>query len=141
MDVRAPHGRRGRRGRQLGVAERVAGAKDVLLYVRPTTLRATANGYAVLTRRRDVQRVLSDFFAFCTRLIARYRARELYPLNLPIEVRVTGLDRPGDVGVDGARPALLSRAGRSAHELADRRAGPSRTAVGWSTGSPGTSWS
>jgi FAD/FMN-containing dehydrogenase len=83
-------------------------AKDVLLYVRPTTLRATANGYAVLTRRRDVQRVLADFFAFYTRLIARYRDRELYPLNLPIEIRVTGLDHPGDVGVRGARPALLS---------------------------------
>ena len=36
-------------------------SKDVLLYVRPATLRVTANGYAILTRRRDVQRVISEF--------------------------------------------------------------------------------
>jgi FAD/FMN-containing dehydrogenase len=83
-------------------------AKDLLLYVRPSTLRATANGYAILTRRDDVQRVVSEFFSFYRRLLERYRARGLYPLNLPIEVRVTGLDRPGDVGVAGAQPALLS---------------------------------
>ncbi len=83
-------------------------AKNLLLYVRPSTLRATANGYAILTRRDDVQRVVSEFFSFYRRLLERYRARGVYPLNLPIEVRVTGLDHPGDVGIAGAQPALLS---------------------------------
>jgi hypothetical protein len=40
--------------------------------------------------------------------VARYRSDGLYPLNMPVEVRVTGLDHPGDVGVRGAQPALLS---------------------------------
>ena len=83
-------------------------AKDVLLYVRPTTLRASANGYAILTRRRDVQRVIHEFAARYREVVASYRARDLYPLNLPVEIRVTGLDHPDDVGVDGAKPALLS---------------------------------
>jgi FAD/FMN-containing dehydrogenase len=83
-------------------------AKDVLLYVRPSTLRVTANGYAILTRRRDVQRVISEFVGRYREVVARYRARSLYPLNMPVEIRVSGLDHPGDVGVDGAQPALLS---------------------------------
>ena len=83
-------------------------AKDVLLYVRPSTLRVTANGYAILTRRRDVQRVISEFADRYRAVVARYRAQGLYPLNMPVEIRVTGLDHPRDVGVDGAQPALLS---------------------------------
>jgi FAD/FMN-containing dehydrogenase len=83
-------------------------SKDVLLYVRPATLRVTANGYAILTRRRDVQRVISEFVARYREVVARYRARGLYPLNMPVEIRVSGLDHPREVGVDGAVPALLS---------------------------------
>jgi FAD/FMN-containing dehydrogenase len=41
-------------------------------------------------------------------IVERYRSGGLYPLNMPVEVRVTGLDHPGDVGVAGAQPALLS---------------------------------
>jgi FAD/FMN-containing dehydrogenase len=83
-------------------------AKDVLLYVRPATLRVTANGYAILTRRRDVQRVISEFVGRYQAVVARYRAQGMYPLNMPLEIRVTGLDDPRDVGVQGAQPALLS---------------------------------
>jgi FAD/FMN-containing dehydrogenase len=82
-------------------------AKDVLLYVRPSTLRVTANGYAVLTRRRDIQRVVRDFVAYYERLVARYRGRDQYPMNGPVEIRVTGLDHAGDAGA-GAQPTLLS---------------------------------
>jgi FAD/FMN-containing dehydrogenase len=82
-------------------------AKDVLLYIRPSTLRVTANGYAVLTRRRDIQRVVSDFVAYYERVVARYRNRGQYPMNGPVEVRVTGLDHARDAGAR-AQPALLS---------------------------------
>jgi FAD/FMN-containing dehydrogenase len=83
-------------------------SKDVLLYVRSATLRVTANGYAILTRRRDVQRVISEFVARYREVVARYRAQAQYPLNMPVEIRVSGLDHPRDVGVDGAVPALIS---------------------------------
>jgi FAD/FMN-containing dehydrogenase len=83
-------------------------AKNVLLYVRPSTLRVTANGYAVLTRRRDIQRVVSDFVSYYERVVARYRRQNLYPMNMPVEIRVTGLDHAAEVGVEGAQPALLS---------------------------------
>jgi FAD/FMN-containing dehydrogenase len=81
---------------------------NLLLYVRPTTLRVTANGYAVLTRRADIQRVVSDFVGRYTELLATYQAAGRYPVNGPVEIRVTGLDDPADVGVAGARPPGLS---------------------------------
>ena len=100
------HGRGARQGR--GPGDIWGASKDVLLYVRPATLRVTANGYAILTRRRDVQRVISEFVGRYGTVVAGYRAQGLYPMNMPVEIRVTGLDDPRDVGVDGAQPALLS---------------------------------
>ena len=55
-----------------------------------------------------MQRVISEFVARYREVVAAYRAQGLYPLNMPLEIRVTGLDHPRDVGVDGARRALLS---------------------------------
>jgi len=36
-------------------------SKNLLLYIKPTTLRITANGYAVLMSRSNVQRALNKF--------------------------------------------------------------------------------
>ncbi|MCA2219283.1 cholesterol oxidase substrate-binding domain-containing protein [Jidongwangia harbinensis] len=83
-------------------------SKNLLLYVKPTTLRETANGYAVLTGRGSVQRVVSEFARFYLDLVAAYRARGLYPVTGQVEIRVGGLDRPEDVGVPGAQLPALS---------------------------------
>lgn len=83
-------------------------SKDLLLYIRPTTIRETANGYAVHCRRADVQRVVSEFSSFFQAHVATYAARHSYPVNMPVEIRVTGLDEPADVGVHGARSGVLS---------------------------------
>jgi FAD/FMN-containing dehydrogenase len=73
-------------------------SKNLLLYVRPSTLRVTANGYAIVCKRSDVQRVIQEFtFRYSTRL-NDYRQQGKYPMNGPVEIRVTGLDKPGDVG-------------------------------------------
>jgi len=96
-------------GLQSGEATDIWGkSKDLLLYVKPTTLRATANGYAVHCRRRDVQRVISEFTSYHQQHMEEYRSRNSFPSNMPVEIRVTGLDHPGDVGVKGARPVSLS---------------------------------
>ncbi|MFE5396211.1 cholesterol oxidase substrate-binding domain-containing protein [Streptomyces sp. NPDC056568] len=83
-------------------------SRNLLEYVRPTTLRETANGYAVLTRRADLQWVVSQFADFYRTLLARYAARGEYPVNGQVEIRVTGLEDPAVCGVPGARPPLLS---------------------------------
>lgn len=85
-------------------------SKNLLLYVKPTTLRETANGYAVHTSRANIQRVVSEFAAFHSERLAAYRARGLYPVTGQVEIRVAGVDRAGDVGVPGAQPPALSAA-------------------------------
>ncbi len=83
-------------------------AKDLLLYVKPTTLRVTANGYAVLTSRSNIQQVIYDFTIFYQSQVAAYQAQGNYPMNGPVEIRVTGLDSPSDVEITGALSPQLS---------------------------------
>jgi FAD/FMN-containing dehydrogenase len=83
-------------------------SKNLLLYVKPTTLRVTANGYAVITRRADIQRVVAEFASFYLSKLYAYQAQNRFPMNGPVEIRVTGLDDPGDVGVAGAESPVLS---------------------------------
>ena len=83
-------------------------SKNTSLYIRPTTLRVTANGYAIVCRRADVQRVIHEFTQLYSSKVGAYRALGRYPMNGPVEIRVTGLDQPGDVGVGGAQPVQLS---------------------------------
>ncbi|MER8182252.1 cholesterol oxidase substrate-binding domain-containing protein [Kitasatospora sp. NPDC094015] len=83
-------------------------SRTLLQYVRPSTLRVTANGYAVLARRADLQWVVGEFAAYYRALLGRYQARGEFPVNGGVEIRVTGLDDPAPVGVAGARAPLLS---------------------------------
>ncbi|MFD9063547.1 cholesterol oxidase substrate-binding domain-containing protein [Kitasatospora purpeofusca] len=83
-------------------------SRTLLQYVRPTTLRVTANGYAVLARRADLQWVVAEFADLYRRLLDDYRARGEFPVNGAVEIRVTGTDDPAYSGVPGARPPLLS---------------------------------
>jgi hypothetical protein len=83
-------------------------AKNTQLYVLPSTLQVTANGYAILCARANLQRVVSDFYTYLNNALNAYAAKGQYPMNGPWEVRVTGLDNPGDCGVAGAVQPQLS---------------------------------
>ncbi len=83
-------------------------AKDLLLYVRPSTLRVTANGYAVVTNRASIQQVIYDFVTYYQSQVGTYQADGQYPMNGPLEIRVTGLDVPGDVEMASATSPQLS---------------------------------
>ncbi len=83
-------------------------SKNMTLYVRPTTLRVTANGYAVVTSRANVQRVVNDFYVMFLAKRSAYEAQGLYPMNGPVEIRVTGLDQTTDVQMAGAVQPQLS---------------------------------
>ncbi|KOV64263.1 cholesterol oxidase substrate-binding domain-containing protein [Streptomyces sp. MMG1121] len=91
-----------------GSADLWGRSKNTLLYLRPTTLRVTANGYAVLTARAGVQRVVHEFTTRYRALLDAYAARGRFPVNGSVEIRVTGLDEPADAGVPGAEAPLLS---------------------------------
>jgi FAD/FMN-containing dehydrogenase len=83
-------------------------AKDLLLYVKPSTLRVTANGYAVLTNMASIQQVIYDFTTYYESQVATYQDAGNYPMNGPVEVRVTGLDVPTDVEIPSATSPQLS---------------------------------
>lgn len=75
-------------------------SKNTLLYVQDTTLHVTANGYAVHLRSQDVQQAVSDFANKFNSLLLKYQSNNEYPINSPLEIRVTSLDDPGKVSVD-----------------------------------------
>lgn len=84
-------------------------SKNTLLYIKPTTLRVTANGYAVLCSRANVQRAINEFYVMYSAKLSAYQAQGRFPMNGPVEIRVTGLDRPSDVvGISGAPSPQLS---------------------------------
>ncbi|MCF2531105.1 cholesterol oxidase substrate-binding domain-containing protein [Yinghuangia soli] len=83
-------------------------SKNTMLYVKPTTMRVHANGYAVLTRRANIQKVVAEFYAYYKNALNTYAGQGRYPMNGPLEIRVTGLDNPADAQVSGAVPPTLS---------------------------------
>lgn len=85
-------------------------ARHFINFVKPTTLRVSAGSHVVLTRRSQVQRVVHEFTQHYLGLIEKFKKQGDYPANNTCEIRVTGLDRPEDIGVAGARTATLSAA-------------------------------
>ena len=82
--------------------------QNVLLYVKPTTVRIVEAGFAVITARSNIQQVVSDFYAQYTSRLSYYAGLGEYPMNGPVEIRVTGLDHPADVLATGAQSPILS---------------------------------
>ena len=83
-------------------------SKNSLLYIQATTLRVTANGYAIHLRRADVQQAVHDLVTNYTTMLTSYAARGSYPVNSALELRVTALDDPATVGVAGAESPVIS---------------------------------
>ncbi|HJQ25320.1 MAG TPA: cholesterol oxidase substrate-binding domain-containing protein [Blastocatellia bacterium] len=69
-------------------------SKDLLLYVKDSTLRVTANGYVVLMKKNEVQQAIADFTKAFVDLLVKYQNDGYYPINSPCEIRVTALDDP-----------------------------------------------
>ncbi|MGB8508915.1 MAG: cholesterol oxidase substrate-binding domain-containing protein [Pyrinomonadaceae bacterium] len=80
-------------------------SKNTLLYVQDATLRVTANGYAVHLRRADVQQAVSDFANKFQSMLQQYQSKKEFPINSPLEIRVTALDDPSKVSVDSGMTA------------------------------------
>lgn len=72
-------------------------SKDLMIYVKDETLRVTANGYAVLMKKNEVQQAVADFTAKFVDMLVQFQNAQpdpLYPINSPCEIRVTALDDP-----------------------------------------------
>jgi len=88
-----------------GVKDIWGASKNTLLYVRDETLRVTANGYAVLMQKHQVQQAVADCTAHFSQMLGDYQARNLWPINSPLEIRVTALDDPAKVRTRSGQPA------------------------------------
>ena len=74
-------------------------SKNTLVYIDDATLRVTANGYAVQMKSAEVQQAIHDFTSKFTAMLADYQKRDQYPINSPLEIRITSLDDPAKVAV------------------------------------------
>ncbi|HEX4274033.1 MAG TPA: cholesterol oxidase substrate-binding domain-containing protein [Bryobacteraceae bacterium] len=83
-------------------------SKDVLIYIKDTTLKVTANGYAVRLARTNLQKSIADFATEFNSLLKSYQGRNLYPVNAPFEIRVTSLDDPAKVAAKNAQSPVIS---------------------------------
>lgn len=97
------------RGLESGRSEDLWGwSKDLWLYIRPTTLRVAAAGYAIVLARSNVQRAIHDIVRWYRERVSDYASRGLFPMNGPIEIRATGIDDPTAIGIAGAVAPQLS---------------------------------
>ena len=86
-------------------------SKNTLIYIDDATLRVTANGYAVHLKKADVQQAIHDFTSKFSDLLSAYRTKGQYPINSPLEIRITSLDDPAKVAVPpgvAARSPVIS---------------------------------
>ncbi|MEO5873407.1 MAG: cholesterol oxidase substrate-binding domain-containing protein [Streptosporangiaceae bacterium] len=84
-------------------------SKNTWLWVERSTLRIVETGFAVITSRANIQKVVSEFYTQYVATVNAYKSRGQYPMNMPFEIRVNGLDQPAEVdGVSGAVTPQLS---------------------------------
>ena len=99
-------------------------SKNTLLYVKDTTLRVTANGYAILMQKSQVQHALADFTDQFSSMLAEFQKNNLWPINSPLEIRVTALDDPSKIVARGAGCA------KPGNFFAERRSGGAAERMG-----------
>ncbi|HVX39141.1 MAG TPA: cholesterol oxidase substrate-binding domain-containing protein [Gemmatimonadaceae bacterium] len=102
-----------------GVGDIWGPSKNTLLYVKDTTLRVTANGYAIHMKRGDVQRAIYEFTNKFTELLTAYQAKNQYPVNAPLEIRVTALDAPDQVAATNPGRPIISALAQGSDDVAN----------------------
>ncbi|KAJ6639837.1 hypothetical protein Bhyg_12584 [Pseudolycoriella hygida] len=81
-------------------------SKNLMLYVKQSILKHTENGYAIITTRANVQKVLHSFDVNLKALVDSYKEIGRYPLNGPVVIRTTSVDESNVV--DNSEPPTLS---------------------------------
>ena len=78
-------------------------AKDTQLYIQATTLRVRELGLAVMTSRASLQETINLLATKWSDMVAVAATRGEYPINMPFEIRASGLD-----GSLGTPPVLAA---------------------------------
>lgn len=85
-------------------------SKNVMLTSGRESLRVTTLSCTVLTARREIQRVVNDFYVQVTSMVYDHALRGEYPVNGRLAFRVTGADDPAEVECPNAVSPQLSAA-------------------------------
>jgi hypothetical protein len=90
-------------------------SRNLLLYVKPTTLLVTSFGYAVQIKRTDIQKTANLWYTNFMRLLNKYKALNKYPVNSAVEMRCTLVDKvsqlnPADTSGTMLPPLLAASA-------------------------------
>lgn len=86
-------------------------ARDLLLYVQPSTLRYGMLGYALHVDASRLQEALCAWVTELRGRILQAATQGRYPVNGPSEIRVTTCDDPAALGLPGAVTPLLAATG------------------------------
>jgi hypothetical protein len=81
-------------------------SRDLLLYVKDTTLRVTAIGYAWQCNHNDIQPIVNAWWTKYNAMLAAYQSQGLFPMNAPTEIRCTTMDYQNDLPAGSLPPAL-----------------------------------
>ena len=68
-------------------------SKNTLIYVKDQTLRVTDNGYAIHMNRSYIQQASYLVGNKFDKMVKDYDSFKKWPINCPLEIRVTGLDK------------------------------------------------
>jgi hypothetical protein len=82
-------------------------ARDLLLYVKPTTALYSMIGYALQVPLDRLQGAANAFFRQFEASLHACATEGKYPANGPVEIRVTSVDRVAGLRVAGAAPPAL----------------------------------
>ena len=94
-------------------------ARNLLLYVERETVRMGALGYALHVKWENVQRVVNALFEKYSEMLSRYEKQGLYPINGPLELRATTIDRSTDLEDSNWPPPGLSASAPAGTEALD----------------------
>lgn len=83
-------------------------SKDLMFYLRATTLRVVAGGGVVVTRRENIAQVIHEFTTWLHERMTYYASLGQYPVNMPFEVRLCRIDDQSEVLTDSAGAPNLS---------------------------------
>ncbi|MGX6510412.1 cholesterol oxidase substrate-binding domain-containing protein [Rhodococcus sp. SJ-2] len=83
-------------------------SKDLLFYLRATTLRVIAGGGVVVTKRENIAQVINEFTTWLHARMSDFASQGLYPVNGPFEVRMCTVDNQDEVLVASAGAPNLS---------------------------------
>jgi hypothetical protein len=92
---------------------------DTMIYIKDTTLRVTANGYAASMKKSNVQQAVNAFATMFTDLLNKYQAAGKFPVNSPLEIRITGLDDASAIAAPNAASPAISALNYDAEAIAN----------------------